>query len=291
MGTVIVKVGTKVLTNSRGWISPSGIKRIVQQVAENRRSASSFIIVTSGAIASGLSKLAINASPEDLSLTMKQVCAAIGQPSLMHLYNRYLSKCGIEVAQILLTEEDLANKHRYRNFWRTLTALLKKGVIPIINENDAISVKELVPVNPRVPDSVRFGDNDRLSAIIASRVGADLLVILTDVDGFMMPTPDGGLKLVNEMKRINKNTLSYAGGSSRLGLGGMLSKLQAARIASRSGVTTVIANGHRRDILTRIMRGERVGTLIKPAPGKSQKKPERIVVDSLSHDASRRRGP
>lgn len=269
MSTVIVKVGTKVLTNSRGWISPNEIKRIVQQVAENRRSASSFIIVTSGAIASGLSKLAINASPQDLSLTMKQVCAAIGQPSLMYLYNRYMSKCGIEVAQILLTEEDLANKHRYRNFWRTLTALLKKGVIPIINENDAISVKELVPVNPHVPDSLRFGDNDRLSAIIASRVGADLLIILTDVDGFMMPTTDGALKLIKELKRIDKSTLSYAGGSSRLGLGGMLSKLQAARIASRSGVTTVIANGHRRDIIRRIMRGERVGTLIKPISGKT----------------------
>jgi glutamate 5-kinase len=265
IGITIVKVGTKVLTNSRGWISEKRVRSIAEQVAINRQRTSSFIIVTSGAIATGLSKLAIDASAQDLSLTLKQVCAAVGQPSLMYLYNRCFSRYGIDVAQILLTEEDLANKYRYRNFWRTLTALLKKGVIPIINENDAISVKELVAVNPYVPDSVRFGDNDRLSAIIASRVRADLLIVLTDVDGFMMPGANGTPKMVKELKRIDKRTLSYASGSSELGLGGMLSKLQAARIASRSGVTTVIANGHQPDVLTKIMHGERVGTLIKPA--------------------------
>jgi len=183
----------------------------------------------------------------------------------MSLYNRYFSKYGMEVAQILLTEEDLANKYRYKNFWRTLSALLKRRVIPIINENDAISVKELISVNPYVPDSVRFGDNDRLCAIIASRVRADLLIMLTDVDGFMMPRANGSLKVVKELKRIDRKILSYAGGSSRLGIGGMLSKLQAVSIASRSGVTTIIANGHEPGIVTKIMRGESVGTLIRPA--------------------------
>lgn len=264
IGIAIVKVGTKVLTNSKGWISRNRVKNIVEQVVKNRDRASSFIIVTSGAIATGLSKLSIHSSPQDLSLTMKQACAAIGQPTLMSLYDIYFKKYGINVAQILLTEEDLANKYRYRNFWRTLSALLKRSVIPIINENDAISVKELIPVNPYVPDSVRFGDNDRLSAIIASKVKADLLILLTDVDGFMMPGPDGKLKVVKELRKIDKFVLSYAGNPSIFGRGGMRSKLQAARIASRSGVTTVIANGNQPNVISRILKGEGVGTTIRP---------------------------
>jgi glutamate 5-kinase len=140
---------------------------------------------------------------------------------------------------------------------------MEQGVVPIINENDAISVKELVPINPYVPDSVRFGDNDRLSAIIASRIGADLLIMLTDVDGFMMPTRNG-VKIVKELKRINRKILSFAGSAGALGRGGMLSKLQAAAIASRSGVTTVIANGLKRNIIAKILNGENAGTIVRP---------------------------
>jgi glutamate 5-kinase len=261
--SVVIKIGTSVLTNSRGWISPSRVREIVQQVSENRSKMKSLIIVTSGAIATGLSRLGINATPGSLKLTMKQVCAAVGQPSLMALYTKYFNKYGINVAQILLTEEDLANQYRYKNFWRTLSALIERGVIPIINENDAISVKELIPINPYVPDSVRFGDNDRLSAIIASKVRADLLIMLTDVDGFMMPTKNG-VKLVRELRGVNKKILSYAGSSGSLGRGGMLSKLQAAAIASRAGVTTVIANGLKKGVITKILNGESIGTMIKP---------------------------
>lgn len=260
---VVIKIGTSVLTNSRGWISPSRVKEIVRQVSENRGKMKSLIMVTSGAIATGLSRLGINATPSSLKLTMKQVCAAVGQPSLMALYTKYFNKYGINVAQILLTEEDLANQYRYKNFWRTLSALIERGVIPIINENDAISVKELIPINPYVPDSVRFGDNDRLSAIIASKIRADLLIMLTNVDGFMMPTKNG-VKLVRELRGVDKKILSYAGSSSSLGRGGMLSKLQAAAIASRAGVTTVIANGLKKNIITKILNGESVGTVIKP---------------------------
>lgn len=260
---VVIKIGTSVLTNSRGWVSPSRVREIVRQISENRRKTKSVIIVTSGAIATGLSELRINATPSSLKLTMKQVCAAVGQPSLMTMYTKYFNKYNIKVAQILLTEEDLANQYRYKNFWRTLSALIEHDVIPIINENDAISVKELIPINPYVPDSVRFGDNDRLSAIIASKIKADLLIMLTDVDGFMVPTKNG-VKLVREMRGVNKKVLSYAGSSGVLGRGGMLSKLQAAAIASRAGVTTVIANGLKKNIITRILNGENVGTVIKP---------------------------
>ncbi|MBO3800472.1 MAG: glutamate 5-kinase [Candidatus Brockarchaeota archaeon] len=260
---IVIKIGTSVLTNSRGWVSPGRVKEIARQVSENRSKIRSVIIVTSGAIATGLSELRINATPSSLKLTMKQVCAAVGQPSLMAMYTKYFNRYGVKVAQILLTEEDLANQYRYKNFWRTLSALIEHDVIPIINENDAISVKELIPVNPYVPNSVRFGDNDRLSAIIASKIKADLLIMLTDVDGFMIPTKNG-VKLVRELRGVNKKILSYAGSPSSLGRGGMLSKLQAAAIASRAGVTTVIANGLKKNIITKILSGENVGTVIKP---------------------------
>lgn len=260
---VVVKIGTSVLTNSKGWISEARVREIVKQIAENRSRMESVVIVTSGAIATGLSKLRIESSPSSLKLTMKQVCAAIGQPTIMALYTKYFNKYGINTAQILLTEEDLANKYRYKNFWRTLSALMEQGVVPIINENDAISVKELVPVNPYVPDSVRFGDNDRLSAIIASKIGADLLIMLTDVDGFMMPAKNG-VRIVRELRKINKKVLSFAGSPGNLGRGGMLSKLQAAAIASRSGVTTIIANGLKRNIIAKILCGENAGTLVRP---------------------------
>jgi glutamate 5-kinase len=260
---VVVKIGTGVLTNPKGWISEGRIREIVRQVAENRSKMRSIIIVTSGAIATGLSRLKIEASPGSLKLTMKQVCAAVGQPTLMALYTKYFNKYGMNTAQILLTEEDLANKYRYKNFWRTLSALMGQGVVPIINENDAISVKELVPINPYVPDSVRFGDNDRLSAIIASRIKADLLIMLTDVDGFMMPAKNG-VRIVKELRKINRKVLSFAGSPGALGRGGMLSKLQAAAIASRAGVTTVIANGLKRNIITKILNGENTGTVVRP---------------------------
>lgn len=258
----MVKIGTSVLTNSKGWISEERIRDIVQQIANNRSNMKSIVMVTSGAIATGLSKLKIEASPSDLKLTMKQACAAVGQPTLMTLYAKYFGKYGMNTAQILLTEEDLANKYRYKNFWRTLSALRKRNVIPIINENDAISVKELVPINPYVPDSVRFGDNDRLSAIIASRIKTDLLIMLTDVDGFLVPAKDG-FRVVREL-RINKKILSFAGSPGALGRGGMLSKLQAAAIASRAGVTTVIANGLKKNIITKILNGENAGTVVRP---------------------------
>lgn len=260
---VVVKIGTSVLTNPRGWISEGRIRGLVKQIAENRSKMKSVIIVTSGAIATGLSKLRVESSPSSLKLTMKQVCAAVGQPTLMALYTKYFNKYGMNTAQILLTEEDLANKYRYKNFWRTLSALMERGVVPIINENDAISVKELVPINPYVPDSVRFGDNDRLSAIIASRIRADLLIMLTDVDGFMVPAKNG-FRVIRELRKINKRMLSFAGSPGALGRGGMLSKLRAAAIASRAGVTTVIANGLKRNIMAKILNGENAGTVVRP---------------------------
>ncbi len=260
--TVVVKIGTSVITDENGKISTKMIRSIVEQIAKNREKAKNFVIVTSGAIACGISKLNLNTTPDRLSLNYKQMCAAVGQPILMSYYSKYFGRYGISVAQVLLTEEDLANKYRYENLWKTLKTFFSRGIIPIVNENDTLSVKELVPVNPYVPEEVRFGDNDRLSAIIASKIRADLLIILTNVDGFMVFNKNGKATLVKEIRKINSRIKSSIGGSSKLGRGGMKTKLEAAIIARRAGVKVVIANGRKRNTISKVLSGEKVGTLI-----------------------------
>jgi glutamate 5-kinase len=261
---IVIKLGTAVLTNKNGTLNTTRIRQIVDEIAKNRKKVKAFIIVTSGAIASGITRLGIRSTPESLPLTMKQVCAAVGQPWLMNTYSKLFRRHGITIAQVLLTEDDLANRYSYLNFWRTLKTLLEKNVVPIINENDAITVKELIPVNPYVPDTIRFGDNDKLSALIASRIRASKLIILTNVDGFFSTDRNGKLALVRRIARVDKATLRSARGADKLGRGGMMTKLEAARIASRSGVATVIANGGKKNMIERILAGEAVGTLIVP---------------------------
>lgn len=259
---VVVKVGTAVLSNKEG-IDEGSVKSIADQISDllNRKS---FILVSSGAILGGLSLLKLCKVPSELSMREKQVCAAIGQPYLMSLYRKHFSTRSVQVAQILLTEEDLANRFSYRNVWRTLSSLLKMGAIPILNENDAVSVKELLLVNPYVPDSVRFGDNDRLSAIVASRLKAKLLLLLSDVDGYYEVGEDGSKILVREIKGIKSKMLKLARGGGRLGRGGMKSKLEAAKIAAEAGVITVIANGKRPSVIKDAISGKPVGTRILP---------------------------
>jgi len=264
LGVVVVKVGTAVITNKDGTLNSSRIEDIVAQIAKNRGKARAFVVVTSGAIAGGITKLGLISTPQELPLTMKQVCASVGQPWLMSTYDKYFMRYGMTSAQILLTEEDLANKYSYSNFWRTLKTLLRMNVVPVINENDAISVRELVPVNPYVPDIVRFGDNDKLSALIASKVRASLLIILTNVEGFYSQNEKGRPKLVTEIKKVGKGLIDYAKGPDRLGRGGMSSKLEAAKIASRSGVTTVIASGFKRSVIRKALEGHPLGTVVLP---------------------------
>lgn len=260
--TVVIKIGTSVITEENGKISTKRLRSIVDQVAKNREKVKNFVIVTSGAIACGISKLNLNTTPDKLSLNYKQMCAAVGQPILMSHYSKYFGLYDIPVAQVLLTEEDLANKYRYENLWKTLKTFFSRGIIPIINENDTISVKELVPVNPYVPEEVRFGDNDRLSAIVASKIKADLLILLTNVDGFIVLNKNGRATLVREIKRINSKIRSSIGNASKLGRGGMKTKLEAATIARRAGIKVVVANGRKRNTINKILSGERVGTLI-----------------------------
>ncbi|MBO3768205.1 MAG: glutamate 5-kinase, partial [Candidatus Brockarchaeota archaeon] len=257
LDTVVIKIGTSVVTDENGKINTKVIHSIVEQIAKNREKAKNFVIVTSGAIACGISKLKLNVTPDKLSLNYKQMCAAVGQPILMNYYSRYFERHGILVAQVLLTEEDLANKYRYENLWKTLKTFFSRGIIPILNENDTLSVKELVPVNPYVPEEVRFGDNDRLSAIIASKIRADLLIILTNVDGFMTFNKNGKATLVKEIKKINNKIKSSIGSGSKFGRGGMKTKLEAAIIAKRAGVKVVIANGKKRNTISKVLLGER----------------------------------
>lgn len=264
LGTVIVKVGTAVITNTDGTLNVFRINQIVDQIVKNRDKTKAFVIVTSGAIASGITRLGLRLTPQELSLTMKQVCASIGQPWLMGIYDRRFKRYGITTAQILITEEDLANRYSYQNFWRTLKTLLQRGTVPIVNENDAVSVKELVPVNPYLPEKVRFGDNDRLSALIASKIKASMLIMLTNVDGFYVTDGEGRQVLVKEIKRVNRDLLKYASGPGKLGRGGMVTKLEAAKIAARSGVLTVIANGVDKDIISKALNGRPCGTVVLP---------------------------
>ena len=265
----VVKVGTSVLSDN-GGISEDSIRNIAYQISELANKGRSFILVSSGAILSGITILSLNVTPHDLTLTDKQVCASIGQPYLMSLYEKYFKEKGIVTAQMLFTEEDLANQIAYKNVWRTLNALLKRGVVPIINENDAVSVKELLPVNPYVPDEVRFGDNDRLSAIIASKLGSNLLIMLSDVDGYYELAEDGSKKLVKQIEVLNSGAMKFAQGKGKFGRGGMKSKLQAARIVADTGITVVIANGKKNNIIKDILSGKDVGTKILPIAKKKK---------------------
>ncbi|MDG7043879.1 MAG: glutamate 5-kinase [Nitrososphaerota archaeon] len=254
---VVVKVGTAVLTEN-GRISASLIESVSSQISELMPTRS-FIIVSSGAILAGISKIGLTLSPQELDLTTKQMCAAVGQPWLMSLYSDAFAKRNIITAQILLTENDLGNKYEYQNFWRTLRALIVNNIVPIINENDVVSTRELMPVNPYVPDYVRFGDNDRLSAIIATKVRAKSLIILTDVDGYI-----SNGSVMKEIADIRNELKATKDKPNRFGRGGMKSKLEAAGIASKHKTTTYIVNGRRPGIIRNVLSGEYTGTAVFP---------------------------
>jgi len=256
--TVVVKVGTAVLTEG-GKISAALIESVSSQISELMNTRS-FIIVSSGAILAGISRIGLGRSPQELDLTTKQVCAAVGQPWLMSIYSDAFARRGIITAQLLLTENDLGNRYEYQNFWRTLNALTRDNIVPIINENDVVSTRELMPVNPYVPDNVRFGDNDRLSAIIAARVRAKALIILTDVDGYMV---NGSV--MRKIADIRNELRAAEDVPNRFGRGGMKSKLEAAGIASAHRVATYIVNGRRPDIILSVLSGNYTGTEIPPA--------------------------
>jgi len=247
---VIVKVGTSSLTDERGVVDESMIAKLSDEVAALRADGHQVVVVSSGAVAAGVAALGLASRPSDVQ-TLQAISAA-GQPRLMRSWDAALGRHGLVPAQALLVPQDFVDRRQYLHARRTLTRLLELGAVPIINENDAIA-----------SDEIRYGDNDRLSALLAHNLAASLLVLLTDLDGLYTADPrlDPGATLVRSVRSDDPLLSISAGrGGSGRGSGGMASKLEAARIASWSGVPTVIANATRPGVLAGAVAGEPVGT-------------------------------
>jgi len=253
---IVIKIGTSTITSGTPRISPPRLIELIRQMAELHAAGCELVIVSSGAIAAGREGLGFPQLPKDIPA--KQMLAAVGQPRLMALYEQIFSLYGITVAQVLLTRADLADRRRYLNSRNTLAALLAQRAIPIVNENDTVATEE-----------IRFGDNDNLSALVTNLIEADLLALLTDQPGLFTADPrrDPNARLVQEVNggEIPPELWQAAGGTSGgLGTGGMVTKLQAANLARRSGAAVVIASGKEPHILLRLASGEYMGTHFHP---------------------------
>lgn len=253
---IVVKLGTSTLTAGTPHLSPPHMVEIARQVAQLHDRGFEMVLVSSGAIAAGRERLQFPQLPKEIPA--KQMISAVGQPRLMALYEQLFGLYKLTVAQVLLTRTDLSDRRRYLNSRNTLAALLNQRVIPIINENDTVATEE-----------IRVGDNDNLSALVANLIEADLLIMLTDQQGLYTADPNKNsdaelVRLVSE-DTIPVALWEAAGGSaSKLGVGGMITKLQAADLARRSGSTVIIASGAAQNILTRLADGEALGTCFLP---------------------------
>jgi len=276
---VIVKVGTNLLVENEKGLNIKFIAEIVRQIMELRKRGKDILLVTSGAIGAGKKRLKLPQMPHDTSL--KQACAAVGQGILMRTYDEMFEKYGQPIAQVLLTEEDFSSRTRYLNLRNTLGRLLDLGVLPVINENDTVSVHELEERSGWVA-RVPFSDNDILSGLVASKVYADLLVILSDIDGLYDRNPQlhKNAQPIALVSSITASIEEMAGVNAPGGRGGMVTKLQGARIAASSGVFVVIANGRSKDVLLRVARGENIGTLFLPKTRKLTAKKRWIAFGS-----------
>ncbi|HXT12242.1 MAG TPA: glutamate 5-kinase [Candidatus Angelobacter sp.] len=255
---IVVKLGTGVLTDSRKQPDSAQLEQLVAQLAAQRKASKEIVLVTSGAVGAGMGVLGYEKRPADLA--EMQACAAVGQSRLMAIYEKLFAQHGLHVAQVLLTHDDLEHHERHLNARNTLVTLLSRGVIPIINENDAISFTEL-----------KFGDNDKLSALVASLLPADLLLILTTVDGVIENFGKSNPRTVPVIEHIDDAIEKMAGGTnSATAVGGMRSKIEAAKIVVRSGIPLVIASGKKKNLLANIIAGEDEGTLFVPQPTKLQ---------------------
>lgn len=253
---IVVKLGTGVLTDDRKQLDPAQVAQLVEQIAAQRRAGKEIALVTSGAVGAGMGALGYERRPADLAEL--QACAAVGQSRLMAVYERLFGQFDLRVAQVLLTHDDLQHHDRHLNARNTLVTLLARGVVPIVNENDAVSFTEL-----------KFGDNDRLSALVASLLPADLLVILTTVDGLMENFGQPSARTLHTVESIDESVQRLAGGTtSATAVGGMSSKLQAAKIVVRAGIPLVIASGRKPNVLRDVLAGAEEGTLFVPQPQK-----------------------
>ena len=247
---VVVKVGTSTLTHKTGHINIRLMERLVKVLADLKNQGLELVLVTSGAIGVGVGKLGLPSRPSDIP--GKQAAAAVGQCELMYLYDKYFSEYNHTVAQVLLTRYSLAKEDGEENVHNTFEALLRMGAIPVVNENDTVAT-----------DEIRFGDNDTLSAYVARFISADSLVLLTDIDGLYTANPalDPNATLVTEVTEVDDQLMETAGGAgSSLGTGGMVTKLQAARIATQAGTDMYIINGKNPGGLYDLLEGKQVGT-------------------------------
>ncbi|MFZ5755017.1 MAG: glutamate 5-kinase [Bacillota bacterium] len=251
---IVVKVGTSTLTHSTGKLNLFRLESLVREMVDLRHQGREVILVTSGAVGAGMGKMGLSERPK--TMPEKQALAAIGQGILMHMYEKLFGEYGETVAQVLLTKDDIAHRERYLNGRNTLLTLLRFGVTPIINENDTVVFEE-----------IKFGDNDTLAALVAGLVDADLLVLLSDIEGLYTADPrkDPSATLINLVEEITPQVEGLAGDpGSKLGSGGMFTKIQAAKIACNSGIPMVITNGSRKNVLREIVSGDYSGTLFVP---------------------------
>jgi glutamate 5-kinase len=267
---IVVKLGTNVIMRPDGKVALGLVCGLVEQIAALRAEGREILLVTSGAVGLGMERLGLQTRPRVVAQV--QACAAIGQSRLMALYDDAFDRLGCPIAQVLLTEDDFRDQARHANLRATLDALLTLGVIPIVNENDTVSTAELdrpaeAAPRERVERHERiFGDNDKLSALLLKHIGADLLVLLSDVDGLYDRNPEReGAVLLERVEAIDDSVLALANGGNGRGRGGMISKLESARIVLRAGKQVVIANGRTPGVLERILAGEAVGTRFAPA--------------------------
>jgi glutamate 5-kinase len=287
---VVIKIGSRVLTDDDGALDMLVIGRICGDIALLRQRGQQVVVVSSGAIAAGRSELGLTERPK--TIPQKQAAAAIGQTRLMRAYEEALAPHGLKAAQVLLTSEDLGSRQRFLNARATIDTLLGFGIIPVINENDTVVVEE-----------IKFGDNDNLSALVTNVAEADLLLILTDVEGLYSadPVANPDAVLIPLVNTISRDLERSAGGSgSSVGTGGMASKLAAAKKAGRNGVATVLIAGKRTGIIASAMSGDEVGTLFLPSgAGLNRRKhwiaytlkpAGRVIVDDGARNVLQKKG-
>jgi len=253
---VVVKVGTSSLTHATGKTNIRMISHLSAVLSDLHNAGREVALVSSGALSVGVSKLGLSARPQDTP--SRQAAAAVGQCELMFLYDKYFGECGNKVGQLLLTMDDFNHEQRRANLLNTFTKLFELGAIPVINENDSVSTEEIEGLN--------FGDNDKLSAMVAKLIGADALIFLTDTDGLYTanPTEDETAQLIPVVAQVTDEVLALGGKSgSNRGTGGMYTKLQAAKLAMEAGIHTVIMNGSTPENLYQLMDGRQIGTWFK----------------------------
>ena len=248
---IVVKVGTSTITYANGKRNFSQIDQLARELSDLQNQGKEMILVSSGAVAVGVDRLGLPTKPS--TIPGKQACAAVGQGVLMHTYEKLFADYGQIVAQVLITRTEAIDRHRYTNCRNTFMTLLQQGVIPIVNENDVVALDEL-----------KIGDNDNMSALVAGIVDADLVIILSDIDGLYTANPatHPDATLVHTVQEITPEVEASAGGvGSSRGTGGMATKIQAAKAATNSGIQLVIASGTEKNAIPRILQGEEIGTL------------------------------